>query len=201
MNKKDKEIIDKIDEFIEEFERLNVDKVCAKIAEIKKLKDELGKGECEEDCENGCEDKWIPGDNEKYWTISTLHENIITRLINENDRVDKTIFNSGLYFKTEKEAKDFVNKMIVLRKMEKYDCDGNGKKYYMYYNKYLQIESWESWVASEETRYGIIEFKSKEDIMKCISEIGMVGLVKYYFGNKECIGNCSKCDKCCTVNI
>lgn len=56
--------------------------------------------------------RWKPSNNEYYWTIDFSQPDYVYEYQWVNDCVDKRLFESGVVFKTEKEAKEVAKKML-----------------------------------------------------------------------------------------
>lgn len=135
---------------------------------------------------------WEPKKGDKYYYINDAGS--IFNYDCREDISDEAHLNIGNYFKTEEDAKHMVEKLKVIRKLQKFAYENNEKEinwnnekqskfflYFDYYLKRVRISSCINWIYLPFNIY----FNSEEIAKKAIDTIGEERIKKYYFDVEE----------------
>lgn len=131
---------------------------------------------------------WEPKKGDIYYFINSFGQ--VDNYNNQEDSNDKKIINFGNYFKTEEDAKHMVEKLKVIRELQKFAYENNGgeidwKAFSQYkYKIFYDVEDNDLYVdysvyyKSEPFNIYFISFKIAK---KAIDTIGEDRIKKYYF--------------------
>ena len=135
---------------------------------------------------------WEPKKDEKYYVI--YGDGSIDYNNYDFDGADRRIMAIGNCFQTEEQAKFMVEKLKVIRELEKFAFENNEKeidwnnedqeKYIITFNHITQDCGISLWRVSRSNPFNVY-FTSEELAKKAIATIGEERLKKYYFGVEE----------------
>ena len=145
-------------------------------AEIDELKKELEK------LQNKPYEISYPDDGEKIYYISHYFGQVKEWGFNISNEADKCLYDIGLYFDTEEEAKQFKRERALIKKIKcwakeqqgdwQLDWDDiNQRKYYVNIDRFNKETFWD-WHWEYDKLSKLPYFKSKEIAEACIEEFG-----------------------------
>ena len=121
-----------------------------------------------------------PENNETLYYFEIFEGEIYDTYYSDNSKVDKYIFEHGLYFNSKEEAKRYIKECKLLFKLhqwakfknEGWELDwGKGNKYYIFYN-YSCCEFETSSTVISDNFKKLPYFKSREIAQECIELFG-----------------------------
>lgn len=123
---------------------------------------------------------WEPGENEPYHVVNT--NGVVSTLFN-NSVFDKNTMKHTRVFKTEEEAEFEVERMKVLRELEKFSCKFryNERDWYIYYDYSLQKVR----TCSSSFKCHELYFESEEMVKEAIKAVGEDRIKRYYLGVED----------------
>lgn len=123
---------------------------------------------------------WRPNYEEGYYYIGSDSTVVSDYWVDSN--IDEDRLNIGNVFKTGKEARLEVGRLLALNKLKKFSCDFRTdlENYYMY----LDCKTNNLCYAFRVSRLqqGEVYFESEEMVRKAIKEVGENDIKKYLFG-------------------
>lgn len=135
---------------------------------------------------------WEPKKGDKYYYI--YHTGFIFYYGYNEDNMDKAIISMGNYFKTEEEAQHMVEKLKVIRELQKFAHENNEKeidwknfnqcKYKIFYDAEDEEIYVDYSIYCKSEPFNIY-FTSHEIAKRAIKTIGEDRIKKYYFNVKE----------------
>ena len=135
---------------------------------------------------------WKPNFDETYWSIKPWSGAV--RVCYNDDKVDGFAVSTGLCFQTEEKAEFMVEKLKVIKEIEKIANENNTKeinwndskqgKYYLYFDYTDMSIVIDSYYVCQDTPFAVY-FTSNEIAEKAIETIGEERIKKYYFGVNE----------------
>lgn len=131
--------------------------------------------------ENKTSTVWEPGENEHYYFVEA--EGKVTQFYNDST-IDEKIIKHTRVFKTKEEAEFEVERMRVLRELEKFACEFKYEFELPKSNRYIYYDYISNELSIGHAACGShdLYFESKEKAKEAIEAVGEERVKKYYLG-------------------